>query len=92
MNDLEPQERNVAMAFETYALYPNFTVEENLAFPLEVRGVPPAERRRLAREMAELLHLSSILDQKPGTLSGGQQQRHQPRPRADPRSFGVHPR
>ncbi|GAB5471610.1 MAG: sn-glycerol-3-phosphate ABC transporter ATP-binding protein UgpC [Rhodospirillales bacterium] len=72
---LEPQQRNVAMAFETYALYPNFTVEENLAFPLEVRGVPKAERRRQAQEVAELLRITSILKEKPPGLSGGQQQR-----------------
>ncbi len=75
VNDLEPRERNVAMAFETYALYPNFTVEENLAFPLEVRGVAPAERRRRARELAELLRITEILSAKPPVLSGGQQQR-----------------
>ena len=75
VNDLEPRERNVAMAFETYALYPNFTVEENLAFPLEVRGVPPAQRRRRARELAELLRITEVLAAKPPVLSGGQQQR-----------------
>ena len=75
VNDLEPRERNVAMAFETYALYPNFTVEENLAFPLEVRGVPEGERRRRARELAELLRITEILAAKPPVLSGGQQQR-----------------
>ena len=75
VNDLEPRERNVAMAFETYALYPNFTVEENLAFPLEVRGVPADERRRRARELAELLRITEILTARPPVLSGGQQQR-----------------
>ncbi len=72
---LEPQQRNVAMAFETYALYPNFTIEENLAFPLEVRGVPAAERRRRAHQVAELLRITPILQEKPPGLSGGQQQR-----------------
>jgi len=75
VNDLEPQQRNVAMAFETYALYPNFTVEENLCFPLEVRGVPAPERRKQALVVAELLRITQILDQKPAALSGGQQQR-----------------
>lgn len=75
VNDLEPRERNVAMAFETYALYPNLTVEENLAFPLEVKGVPPADRRKQARRVAEILSLDAILDQKPAALSGGEQQR-----------------
>lgn len=75
VNGATPQMRNVAMAFETYALYPNFTVEENLAFPLEARGVGEAERRKQARKIAEMLQIQSILDQKPGALSGGQQQR-----------------
>jgi multiple sugar transport system ATP-binding protein len=75
VNDLEPQQRNVAMAFETYALYPNFTVAENLAFPLEVLGTAENERKRQVGQIAELLHLTTILDQKPVNLSGGQQQR-----------------
>lgn len=75
VNALEPRDRNVAMAFESYALYPNLSVEENLAFPLEVKGVSVAERRKRAREIAEILSLTSTLDQKPGALSGGQQQR-----------------
>ena len=75
VSDLDPQERNVAMAFETYALYPNFTVEQNLTFPLEVRGVPESERKAKAREIAELLRITPILDELPGALSGGQQQR-----------------
>lgn len=75
VNELEPQRRNVAMAFETYALYPSFTVAENLAFPLEVMGLSEPERTRKVREMAALLSLEDILDQTPGALSGGQQQR-----------------
>jgi multiple sugar transport system ATP-binding protein len=75
VNDLDPQSRNVAMAFETYALYPNFTVEENLAFPLEVRGVASDERKKRAHEVAELLRITAILKEKPPSLSGGQQQR-----------------
>ncbi len=75
VNALDPQARNVAMAFETYALYPNFTVEENLAFPLQVRGLPIAERKRKARDIAEILRIADILDQRPAALSGGQQQR-----------------
>jgi multiple sugar transport system ATP-binding protein len=75
VNDLDPQSRNVAMAFETYALYPNFTVEENLAFPLEVRGFSEAERRKRAREVAEMLRIVPLLKEKPPSLSGGQQQR-----------------
>ena len=75
VNDMEPQERNVAMAFETYALYPNFTIEENLGFPLEVRGVSKEDRKREVRRIAGLLQIEDVLDQKPGALSGGQQQR-----------------
>lgn len=75
VNELDPQRRNVAMAFETYALYPNFTVAENLAFPLEVVGLSVAEREARVREMAAILGLDDILDQTPGALSGGQQQR-----------------
>jgi ABC-type sugar transport system ATPase subunit len=75
VNDLTPEQRNVAMAFETYALYPNFTVAENLGFPLEVRGLGRAERDREVVRIARLLRIESILDQKPAQLSGGQQQR-----------------
>jgi multiple sugar transport system ATP-binding protein len=75
VNDLDPQQRNVAMAFETYALYPNFTVEQNLAFPLEVRGIAKEMRNKKTREVAEMLRLTSVLAEKPSSLSGGQQQR-----------------
>ena len=75
VNELDPQRRNVAMAFETYALYPNFTVAENLAFPLEVIGLSAAAREAKVREMAAMLRLEDILDQPPAALSGGQQQR-----------------
>ncbi|MYE60363.1 MAG: ABC transporter ATP-binding protein, partial [Alphaproteobacteria bacterium] len=66
VNDMEPQERNVAMAFETYALYPNFTIEENLGFPLEVRGVSKEDRKQEVRRIAGLLQIEDVLDQKPG--------------------------
>ena len=75
VNDLDPQARNVAMAFENYALYPNFDAEENIGFPLEARGVPKQERRRRVRALAELLQIENILHQRPNTLSGGQKQR-----------------
>ena len=75
VNDMEPQERNVAMAFETYALYPNFTIEENLGFPLEVRGIRKEDRKQEVRRIARLLQIEDVLGQKPGNLSGGQQQR-----------------
>ena len=75
VNDLAPEQRNVAMAFETYALYPNFTVAENLGFPLEVRGKNKAEREQEVQRIAKLLRIEAILEQKPAQLSGGQQQR-----------------
>ena len=75
VNRLTPQERNVAMAFETYALYSHLTVRENLLFPLKAAKTPPAEREiRLAR-VASMLEIEGILGQKPSQLSGGQQQR-----------------
>ncbi len=75
VNELDPQQRNVAMAFETYALYPNFTVRENLSFPLEVAGVAPAARAAEVDQIAQVLDLGPILGRLPGELSGGQQQR-----------------
>jgi multiple sugar transport system ATP-binding protein len=75
VNDLTPERRNVAMAFESYALYPNLSIAENLAFPLEVRGIPLGERTREVNRIAEMLQISELLDQRPGQLSGGQQQR-----------------
>lgn len=75
VNDLDPGTRNVAMAFETYALYPNFTIAENLGFPLEVRGFSEAERKRKVERIAAIMRLDNILDQKPFALSGGEQQR-----------------
>lgn len=75
VNHLSPGARNVAMAFETYALYPNFTVAENLGFPLEVKRVEPAKRQTEIARIAKLLQIEPILGQRPGELSGGQQQR-----------------
>lgn len=75
ISELEPQHRNVAMAFETYALYPNFTVEENLGFPLEVRGIESHIRSNKIQEIAEILRITNILKSYPPELSGGQQQR-----------------
>ncbi|MEM8952066.1 MAG: ABC transporter ATP-binding protein [Pseudomonadota bacterium] len=75
VNHLSPEGRNVAMAFETYALYPNFTVAENLSFPLEVKGIDAAKRESEIARIAKLLQIEPILSQRPGELSGGQQQR-----------------
>ncbi len=71
----DPRERDMAMVFQNYALYPSKTVRGNLEFPLRMRGVPPAERTRQVGEMANLLRLSQLLDNYPRQLSGGQQQR-----------------
>ncbi|MBN9431108.1 MAG: sn-glycerol-3-phosphate ABC transporter ATP-binding protein UgpC [Bosea sp.] len=74
-NDLAPRERNIAMVFQSYALYPHLTVAENIGFGLKVRGADKAEIDRKVRETAELLELGDYLGRKPGKLSGGQRQR-----------------
>lgn len=75
VNDLDPQERDVAMVFQSYALYPHMTVFSNLAFPLENAKVPKDEVKRRVQEVAELLKIQELLDRKPKQLSGGQRQR-----------------
>ncbi|MEW6535189.1 MAG: sn-glycerol-3-phosphate ABC transporter ATP-binding protein UgpC [Candidatus Auribacterota bacterium] len=75
INNLSPRERNVAMVFQNYALYPHMTVYENLAFSLSLHKVPKDEIKTLVTETAALLAISDILDTKPYKLSGGQQQR-----------------
>ncbi len=75
VTDLQPKQRDVAMVFQNYALYPYLTVAANIAFPLRVAKVPKAERARRTRDVAELLDLTPYLERKPGQLSGGQRQR-----------------
>jgi len=75
MNDIEPKQRDVAMVFQSYALYPHKTVQANIEFPLKVRGVSKPERAEQALHAATTLGLSEYLDRKPGQLSGGQRQR-----------------
>lgn len=75
VNDLAPKERDVAVVFQSYALYPHMTVYENIAFPLRMKKEPAAEIDRRVREVAELLGLAPLLPQRPGSLSGGQRQR-----------------
>jgi multiple sugar transport system ATP-binding protein len=75
MRDVDPKDRDVAMVFQNYALYPHLTVAENIAFPLRRRRVAAAERRALVDEVAGLIGLSSLLDRKPAQLSGGERQR-----------------
>ena len=75
VDTLPPAERDVAMIFQDYALYPHKTVAENLAFPLRMRRTPRGERERRVREAAELLDLTPLLGKRPAQLSGGEQQR-----------------
>jgi multiple sugar transport system ATP-binding protein len=72
---LAPAQRNIAMVFQSYALYPNMTVAENIAFPLEMRKVPKTERDKRVAEVAALLQIEHLLGRKPKQLSGGQRQR-----------------
>ncbi|GGE41183.1 sn-glycerol-3-phosphate import ATP-binding protein UgpC [Agaricicola taiwanensis] len=75
VNELDPAERNIAMVFQNYALYPHMTVAENVGYPLKKRGVPKDERTARIAEIAALLKIDMLLDRKPRQLSGGQQQR-----------------
>jgi multiple sugar transport system ATP-binding protein len=75
VNEVAPGARDIAMVFQSYALYPHMTVAENIAYPLKKRGVPKAERAGHVQRVAEMLHLGPLLSRKPRQLSGGQQQR-----------------
>ncbi len=75
MNDVEPKDRDIAMVFQNYALYPHMTVYENMAFGLKIRKVPKAEIDQKVHEAAKILDLEHLLDRKPKALSGGQRQR-----------------
>jgi multiple sugar transport system ATP-binding protein len=75
INDLDPKDRDIAMVFQNYALYPHKSVYENLAFPLKMRGEKKAEIERKVRAAAESLGIKELLDRRPRELSGGQQQR-----------------
>jgi multiple sugar transport system ATP-binding protein len=75
VNNFDPRERDVAMVFQNYALYPHMTVFDNLSFPLRARGLPRAEIRARVERTAEVLGLAPLLRRKPRTLSGGQRQR-----------------
>ncbi|MBW9117144.1 ATP-binding cassette domain-containing protein [Rhizobium cauense] len=74
-NDLAPQDRDIAMIFQNYALYPHMTVRENIAFGLELRGMRKGDRNARAEDVARTLQLEPYLDRKPAALSGGQRQR-----------------
>ena len=75
MNDVAPKDRDIAMVFQNYALYPHMTVYENMAFSLKLKKYPKAEIDRIVRESAEILDITEYLDRKPKALSGGQRQR-----------------
>ena len=75
MNDIEPKDRDIAMVFQNYALYPHMTVYDNMAFGLKLRKVPKDEIDKAVKEAAKILDLSHLLDRKPKALSGGQRQR-----------------
>ena len=75
VNDLPPKDRDIAMVFQSYALYPHMTVYKNMAFGLQLRRVPKAEIDRKVRQAAEILDITQYLDRKPKALSGGQRQR-----------------
>src|SRR6187551_1980552 len=75
VNDLAPRDRNLAMVFQNYALYPHLSVYENIAFPLRLAKVPAAEIDKKVRDASKTLELTEHLERKPGNLSGGQRQR-----------------
>ena len=72
---LHPSKRDIAMVFQSYALYPNMTVAGNIAFGMEIRGVPKDEREKAIKQVADMLQIGHLLERKPGQLSGGQRQR-----------------
>lgn len=75
MNDIDARDRDVAMVFQGYALYPNMSIYENIRFPLRMRGVPKSDQDELVRRAADMVEMGDYLDRKPSALSGGQRQR-----------------
>jgi len=75
VNDVEPKDRDIAMVFQNYALYPHMSVYDNMAFGLKLRKVPKDEIEKMVKEAAKILELTPLLDRKPKALSGGQRQR-----------------
>lgn len=75
LNDVPCQNRDIAMVFQSYALYPSMTVRENIMFPLQMRKTPKEQREKSVDDVARLLQITHLLDRKPGQLSGGQRQR-----------------
>lgn len=75
VTDMTPYERNIAMVFQTYALYPHMSAYDNIAFPLDIAGMDDEEKDNKVHETAEFLHIDHLLQKKPGQLSGGERQR-----------------
>jgi multiple sugar transport system ATP-binding protein len=75
VTQVSPKDRDIAMVFQNYALYPHMSVAENMGFALKIAGVPKEERRKRVEEVAQQLDLTEYLDRKPKALSGGQRQR-----------------
>ncbi|MDN5601320.1 MAG: ATP-binding cassette domain-containing protein, partial [Brachybacterium sp.] len=75
VTDVPPKDRDIAMVFQNYALYPHMSVADNMGFALKIAGKPKAEIRKRVEDAAEILDLSEYLDRKPKALSGGQRQR-----------------
>ncbi len=75
VNDVDARDRDVAMVFQSYALYPNMSIYENIRFPLRMRDIPKDQHDKLVREAAAIVELGDLLDRKPRALSGGQRQR-----------------
>ena len=75
VNETDPQHRNIAMVFQSFALYPHRTVRQNISFPLEAQGVQKEERNKMVEEAGKTLGITELLERKPSQLSGGQQQR-----------------
>ena len=75
VNELHPSKRDIAMVFQSYALYPNMNVAKNMSFGMEMRGVPKAERQQVVARVASMLQIEDLLHRKPSQLSGGQRQR-----------------
>ena len=75
INDLDPKDRDIAMVFQSYALYPNMNVYENIRFPLKVRKINTSDHESRVKRAAEMVELTEFLHRKPSELSGGQRQR-----------------
>src|SRR6266404_5633332 len=89
VNEVPPKDRDIAMVFQSYALYPHMSVRENLQFGLKIRGTAQPEIDRLVNESAKILGLEQLLDRRPKDMSGGAAAAGGARPRHRPRALGV---